>query len=362
MTTAMAAAPKRAETSGVDVSRVLFHTYDWGFQRPGGGEVQLLQTRKHLQELGVQVDLFDRWTTRLSDHPLIHSFSLQPHEFWGPIKSAGCVLTVSSIHWPYLAPRSLKHEVKQVIVRAGKKLLRIPDEEKRLPFHHVDLFFPNSQMEADLMCQVYQLPAEQMHVVPNGVEERFTDATADEFVQKYGLRDFALCVGRIDGRKNQLGLLRALRGISQPIVIIGEPVLGQEGYLEECRREAGPNVHFLGRVEHGSTLLASAYAAAAVLVLPSYIETPGLCALEAALAGTPLVITEQGCTKEYFGEHAAYVSPDSPEQIRAAVTRVLADRPNGSALQERVHSRYLWRHAAAATRAGYSKALAKAKS
>ena len=106
-------------------------------------------------------------------------------------------------------------------------------------------------------------------------------------------------------------------------------------------------------------MLASAYAAAALLVLPSYIETPGLCALEAGLAGTPLVVTEQGCTREYFGDQALYVDPRNGEQIRAAVTQEHTRRPDTSALRERIRTRYLWRHAAEATRAGYRKALAR---
>ena len=53
----------------------------------------------------------------------------------------------------------------------------------------------------------------------------------------------------------------------------------------------------------------SAYAAAEALVLPSFLETPGLVALEAAAAGIPrLVITNAGCTKEYFG-NLAYPNP-----------------------------------------------------
>jgi glycosyltransferase involved in cell wall biosynthesis len=343
-------------------SRVLFHTYDWAYQRPGGGEVQLLQTKRHLEELGTTVDLFDRWHTRLSEYRLVHSFSMLPHMFWEPVKLAGCALAVSTIHWPHISAPSRRHDMKHALLRAGKRLLGIPEEDRGLPFQHVDIFFPNSHMEADLMCRAYNLDPGRMHVVPNGVEERFVDATPDLFVAEYGLRDFVLCVGRIDGRKNQLGLLRALRGAAYPIVIIGEPVLGQEQYFEECRREAGPNVHFLGKIEHGSPLLASAYAAAALLVLPSYIETPGLCALEAGLAGTPLVVTEQGCTREYFGEHALYVHPDSAEQVRTAVDRVLNERPDTGALRERIHSNYLWRHAAAATRAGYQRALTSVSS
>lgn len=339
------------------LDRVLFHTYDWAFQRPGGGEVQLLQTKRHLEELGTAVSMFDRWTTRLSDFRIVHSFSLLPHAFWEPVKLAGCALAVSTIHWPHVSAPSRRHDMKLALLRTGKRLLDIPEEDHGVPFQHVDIFFPNSAMEADLMCRAYGLDPGRMHVVPNGVEERFVDATPDLFIAEYGIRDFVLCVGRIDGRKNQLGLLRALRGLTCPIVIIGEPVLGQEGYFEECRREAGANVHFLGKIEHHSPLLASAYAAAALLVLPSYIETPGLCALEAGLAGTPLVVTEMGCTREYFGDDALYVHPSSPDQVRSAVERVLSSRPDTEALRERIQSRYLWRHAAEATRAGYERAL-----
>lgn len=344
-----------------DDFRVLFHTYDWAFQRPGGGEVQLMKTQEHLEQLGVRVDRFDRWSTRLQDYPLVHSFSLLPYEFWNPVKLAGCALAVSTIHWPYVAQPSVRAQVKQLIVQTGKRLLGMVDAPGR-PFHHVDVFFPNSQMEADLLCQAYQLDPARMHVVPNGVEERFAAATPDLFIREYGLEDFILSVGRVDGRKNQLTLIRALKELGRPIVCIGEPVLGEEPYLEQCKREGGSNVHFLGKIDHRSPLLESAYAAAAVLALPSYIETPGLCALEAGLAGTPLVVTEQGCTHEYFGEHAAYVHPSDPEGIRAAVKRVLDAPPDPRALQERIHSRYLWKHAAAATRAGYERALANRKS
>jgi glycosyltransferase involved in cell wall biosynthesis len=93
------------------------------------------------------------------------------------------------------------------------------------------------------------------------------------------------------------------------------------------------------------------------LVLPSYIETPGLCALEAGLAGTPLVVTELGCTREYFGDEAEYIHPDAPGPLREAVERVLKTRPDTTALRERIASRFLWRHTAEATRAGYERAL-----
>ena len=77
----------------------------------------------------------------------------------------------------------------------------------------------------------------------------------------------------------------------------------------ECRRAGEGLVAWLGRLDHDDPLLASAYAAARVFALPSWFETPGLAALEAALAGCAVVITPYGSTREYFGGLVAYARP-----------------------------------------------------
>ena len=56
-------------------------------------------------------------------------------------------------------------------------------------------------------------------------------------------------------------------------------------------------------------LLASAYAAAAVHTLPSWMETCGLVSLEAALSGTPLVGSTFGHELEYLEGDAWYADP-----------------------------------------------------
>ena len=72
------------------------------------------------------------------------------------------------------------------------------------------------------------------------------------------------------------------------------------GIYDKCVKEAGSNVKFLGDLDHSSDMLRSAYAACDVFVLPGWFETPGLAALEAALAGAKVVATKGGSTKEYF--------------------------------------------------------------
>ena len=74
-------------------------------------------------------------------------------------------------------------------------------------------------------------------------------------------------------------------------------------------------------MEHDDPLLASACAAARVFALPSWFETPGLAALEAALAGCAVVITPFGSPREYFGDLVEYARPDRPGEVSRALGR-----------------------------------------
>ncbi len=137
-----------------------------------------------------------------------------------------------------------------------------------------------------------------------------------------------LSVGRIEPRKNTLALVRAARRLALPLVIAGEAPPGCEQYEAECRSAADPQTIWLGRLDHHDPLLASAYAAARVFALPSWFETPGLAALEAALAGCSVVITPFGSTKEYFGGLVEYARPHRPEEISRGLARCWEDGPH----------------------------------
>jgi glycosyltransferase involved in cell wall biosynthesis len=100
-------------------------------------------------------------------------------------------------------------------------------------------------------------------------------------------------------------------------------------------------VTWLPAVEPDDSLLASAYAAARVFALPSWFETPGLSALEAALAGCAVVITPNGCTREYFGSRVEYARPDRPLEIAAALRRAWISGP-GPELSAHVARHFLW--------------------
>jgi len=163
-----------------------------------------------------------------------------------------------------------------------------------------------------------------------------------------------LCPGRIEPRKNQLGLIRALEGTGVPLVVLGDAVPGHEAYWAQCLKEAGPKVEFVHRLEHDDPLLASAYAGCRCLALASWYETPGLVALEAGMSGIPLVLPQGGCAQEYFGDFAVYVHPHDLLGIRQAVLNALSCA-RSRRLADHVRRNFSWNAVAAATREAYGK-------
>ena len=138
-----------------------------------------------------------------------------------------------------------------------------------------------------------------------------------------------LYVGRIEPRKNVLGLIRAVAAAG---LAAGGHRRRRRPATRTTPRPAGgwaaAAVRWLGAIDHDDPRLASAYAAARVFALPSWFETPGLAALEAALAGAAVVITPLGCTREYFGDRVEYARPDRPAELRRAIERAWVKGPD----------------------------------
>jgi glycosyltransferase involved in cell wall biosynthesis len=346
--------------------RILFATYPWGFQFFGGAEVQILRTKQALEQRhGHSVTLFNYWEHKFVDYDILHVFGMLSPELWylsGAARRFGVKVAVSTIYWPVL-PHLLRHPFSSRKLRIGQ-ILRY-HLQRTIPLfgetlHLVrtaDVLLPNSQAEAEILRREFGANPERISVVPNAVDESFEPGDPSLFADRFGVKDFVLCVGRIEDRKNQHRLIQALRGTGIPIVLAGLYTEGDR-YYQYCRSFAGPEVIFTGAIPHADPLLLSAFAACRVFVLPSWFETPGLAALEAARCGAPVVITNGGCTREYFGEEAMYVNPYDERDIRRSVlTAYERGSARAAVLSERVRREYTWGNCARQTHEAYARAL-----
>ncbi len=341
--------------------RVIFGSFSALTVLGGGVEVQVNALARELGGLGVEVERFDPWKRYdLPAYDLFHLFGAHvgTYHLGRAVKSLGMRLVVSPVFFS-------RHPARRVaaIVSVARRL------RKRGGFwtEHMfckelcdmaDMVLPNTGAEIALVRDAFGIPAGKFELLPNGVEERFAGASPDAFVGEYGQRDFLLYVGHVGwGRKNVLPFLKAARDIGHPTVLIG-PVIANS-YGRQCRAviDEAPHISHIPALPPESGMLASAYAACDTLVLPAYYETPGLAALEAALAGAKVCITRFGGTTEYFEDLAEYLDPASEDSIRNALQRSL-QRPKDNRLKQRVRTKYLWGEAARKLLGYYEKLLA----
>lgn len=327
---------------------------------PGGGETQLAATIDALRRTGVDARMWHVGHGAWDLCDVLHLMgSHQEHlRLLRAARVRKKPVVVSPVAWfdrrsYWRSGRSFPRRLAGCVGLEARRFAPWLPGWRRELYRGADLLLPNSRAEAGQLVRLFGVDPDRIRVVPNGTDLDWLGPDPAPFIERYGLNNFVLCAGRIEPRKNQLDLVRAMHGTGVTVVILGQTVPGHESYAQSCRAAADERVVFLPRMPHGSALLASAYAACGCLVLPSDFETPGLVALEAAVTGTPLVLTRVGAAPEYFGSHARYVPPGDRDGLRREVLAALAGS-RSSELAAHVRENFTWQQTACSIRDVYA--------
>jgi glycosyltransferase involved in cell wall biosynthesis len=226
-----------------------------------------------------------------------------------------------------------------------------------------DGLLPNSWLELQAVRSDLNWDGDCFEVAHYGVDPRiFLDADPNLFRARFGLNGpFVLQAGRIEPAKNQAMLCWGLRDINLPIVLIGKSD-HWPSYRDLCARISGKQLMVIDHLDQEE--LASAYAASAVHVLPSWMETCGLVSLEAALSGTPLVGSTFGHELEYLQGDAWYADPADPHSIRGAVLAAIEAGRNcrkTQRMKRKVLERFNWEQTVDATERIYRRVVGPRK-
>jgi len=194
------------------------------------------------------------------------------------------------------------------------------------------------------LVERYGVPSERVVVTPNGVDPSFGPDGASCNLQ---LGPYALAVGAIQPRKNQLAALAAAREAGLELVVVG-PVK-DESVAAELRAQ-GARLEGYVAVER----LAELYRGAACLVQPSRHEGFGLPVVEAMASGTPVVVVPDPALVEVAGDAAVVVEESQlADGIRQALAETERLRTAGLARARD----FSWERTADATMQVYVEAL-----
>ena len=319
--------------------KVLFTTRASLFAQPGGDTLQITQTAAALKDLGVDVTIKLRGETRDYDaYDLIHFFNIgRPADIIGDLHRINKPIIVSSIWVDYSEWEAQQGGLRAALINLlgkfaieyiktvgrafanadylpGWQYLRLGQKKSmQLIMSKAVRVIASSSSESNRLNKVFNT-APKTEVLTLGVQQELIGAPVQD-------REGVLCVGRIEGLKNQLHAIAAAKNAPWHLKIIGKPAVNQRKYYQKCRKAAGNNVSFLGWLlpEH----LSQAYQEAKVLVLPSYFETFGLVALEALANGCRVVMSDRPDMNSIFKDRVLFCDPTDPEDIRRKIDEAL---------------------------------------
>ena len=201
--------------------------------------------------------------------------------------------------------------------------------------HRSNLIMTVSEASKRDILEYYKVPSDKIHVIYNGIDERFSQAPAEEDVtrvrERYQLDGpFVLYAGNVKPHKNIERLIEAFyilkRGEFEHVklVIIGDEISKYASLRHAVHRyKLHKHVRFLGFVPHRT--LAVLYRQADAFVFPSLYEGFGLPPLEAMASGTPVITSNVSSLPEVVGDAAVLIDPLRPDAIAEAMRQVLTD-------------------------------------
>jgi glycosyltransferase involved in cell wall biosynthesis len=214
------------------------------------------------------------------------------------------------------------------------------------------------------ILKVYgDLEEDKVVVVPNAAASQFRPISRDAAVaavqQRFAVtHPFILCVGDIQPRKNQIGLIRAFARLVQNwpqlkhnLVLAGKPTWFADR-VHEAARESGVSdrIQFFGFVSDDDLL--QLYNACDLFVFPSFYEGFGLPALEAMACGRAVTCSNTTSLPEVVDGAAILFDPYRVDEIARAMADILLDsdlrmRMERRGLQRAAH--FSWQKTAAQT-------------
>lgn len=369
--------------------KVLMQSRKNFFTLRGGDTIQLEKTKAELEKLGVEVDLSLDFYPDLAEYDLVHLSNVtRIQETYLQVKNAkkqGKKIVLSTIYWPmdefekqgqvgirkfinsffnidnqerikafvrYIKDKDSRNEATRNLWKIGYTKMQ------KYVVNNVDYYLPNSEMEMDEFCKSFGIEKKKYKVIPNAID---SDVAKKQYENKIPLefekfRDAIICVGRIEPRKNQLALVKALEGSNYKLVLVGAVSKNQISYFDEIKEilDKNPNFYYLPNVDNDK--LYQLYRVCSVSALPSWLDTPGLVSLEAAAMGCKLAVSSKGSTTEYFGGHAEYCLPDDLNGIRKAINQAY-NKPNDPELIKLIFDNYTWKIAGQKTLDAYNTVL-----
>ena len=191
-----------------------------------------------------------------------------------------------------------------------------------------DMIITGSYFTKEEILARLDFKEEQIKVIYHGLNHSLFKIYDDTRLAFEIPKQFILCVGSIEPRKNLLGLLKAYNLLDKAFKSKYKLVLvGFKGWenseVMELIKQDDEHIHYLGYISDEE--LAKVYNRASCFVYPSFYEGFGLPPLEAMACATPVVTSDISSIPEVCQDAVVYCDPHDAEDIKEKIELVLKD-------------------------------------
>lgn len=193
-----------------------------------------------------------------------------------------------------------------------------------------------SEFSRQRILAAYDVPAERIEVIHNAVSPHFHPVPAKTAFttvsEKFGVQwPYILCVGDLQPRKNQIGLIAAFEELMRHhpqlphhLVLVGKPTWFAPRVYEAARASGmGQRIHFTDFVNDEDLL--HLYNAAEMFVFPSFYEGFGLPILEAQACGRAVACSNTSAMPEVANSAAVLFDPTKKTELVEAMRDLLLE-------------------------------------
>lgn len=231
-----------------------------------------------------------------------------------------------------------------------------------------------SDFEKTRIIQYFNLSSLKISMIHNAYNKRFNEnerINNEQFTiheKKYHLPErYLLYLGNTDPKKNMKNVLKAYSIYCHqnkqilPLVLPDVKRIFLETILRSIHAPGlSQYIYLTGYIPNEE--LPSLYRGAFLFLYPSFYESFGIPLLEAMASGVPVISSISGAMPEVAGGAALLVNPEKPDEIAAALTRIIEDKALYDSLKQKGLQRsaeFSWLATARAVQRLYREILVK---
>jgi glycosyltransferase involved in cell wall biosynthesis len=269
----------------------------------GGFQIQIEQTKKALEEIGVEVEWL-RWWDDTQSADLIHYFGVPSISYLQFAKTKNIPVILTHLLTSQCNRTQLHLGIQGVITQALLKLPGWGIIKNQLNWQSLlaaQQIIVGLEAERNVLTTVLGIPQQRISMIPLGLDEIFLQSAPST-----RSADALVCVGTITHRKNSVALARLAKRAEVPILFVGKPYSESDAYWREFQGLIDDRwVRHQSHVADPSSMVKLLGSARGAVVMSDY-ENWCLVAHEAAACGLPVLLQDQKWSRERFGDQATY--------------------------------------------------------